>query len=295
MTDWGLIAARLALYGDLGLLFGIPVFALQGRTALTPRRMAGLCAGLAAGGLLLSPLGFALVAAQMSGTPLGQLDRALVWTLFGQTVVGAALAMRMAALLFALIVALFLPSTRRMSWLLVASGGIALATLAWSGHAAAGEGAAGRVRLAADIVHLLAASAWLGGLAMLLMLVSPRKPATQRSLNDARAALAGFAVTGTVIVVLLAATGIANIAFIVGLQGVTTLPSSSYGRLLLLKLLAFAAMLSCAALNRFVLTPRLPHQGASALPALRWSIALESLFALLVLALVAWLGTLEPG
>ena len=98
---------------------------------------------------------------------------------------------------------------------------------------------------------------------------------------------------------LLAATGIANIAFIVGLQGVTTLPSSSYGRLLLLKLLAFAVMLACAALNRFVLTPNLGRglgsgAPAQALAALRRSVGLETAAAVAVLALVAVLGTLEP-
>ncbi len=56
-------------------------------------------------------------------------------------------------------------------------------------------------------------------------------------------------------------------------------------------------MLGCAAVNRFRLTPRLAGKGRSApdaLATLRRSIALESLLALLVIALVAWLGTLPP-
>ncbi len=107
MTDWPLIVARLALYGDLGLLFGSACFALYARPALTPRGMARLWAALSAGGIVLALLGFALIVAGMSGTSLGGLDPALAWTLFGQTAVGAALAARLAALLLALIIALF--------------------------------------------------------------------------------------------------------------------------------------------------------------------------------------------
>ena len=299
MTGWPLIAARLALYGDLGLLFGLPLFTLYARSALTPRGTAGLFAALSAGGLLLAPLGFALLVAQMGGTTLGQLDPALAWTLLGQTAVGAAFALRMAALLLALVLALFLPSRRGMSWSLMLCGGLALATLAWSGHGAANEGMAGLLHLGADIVHLLAAAAWIGALVMLLMLVAPRGPVTHQRVAAAHAALSGFSTIGTIIVALIAATGIANLLFIVGLAGIPALPGSPYGQLLLLKLLAFIAMLGCAGLNRFRLTPRLAaaqsaESAADALASLRRSIAIEALLAALAIALVAWLGTLQP-
>ena len=38
----------------------------------------------------------------------------------------------------------------------------ALASLSWNGHAAAGDGFGGTMRLVAGIVHLLAAGAWVG-------------------------------------------------------------------------------------------------------------------------------------
>jgi putative copper resistance protein D len=58
-------------------------------------------------------------------------------------------------------------------------------------------------------------------------------------------------------------------------------------------------MLSLAALNRFVLTPRLQRalvgmDPASALVALRRSLLVESAAGFSVLILVSWLGTLAP-
>src|SRR3546814_14776361 len=46
--------------------------------------------------------------------------------------------------------------------------GGALASLAWNGHAAAGEGVAGAVRLAAGLVPLLAAGGWIAAVLMFL-------------------------------------------------------------------------------------------------------------------------------
>jgi putative copper resistance protein D len=75
--------------------------------------------------------------------------------------------------------------------------------------------------------------------------------------------------------------------------------SSLYGQLLFAKLALFAAMLGLAALNRFRLTPRFEasiaaadHRGA--LGALRASLRVETTCIVAILALVAWLGTLEP-
>lgn len=290
MADWPMIAARLALYGDLGLLFGIPLFALYAPRGASWPGSARFCAAIAVIGLLLAPLGFALQVAAMSGTGLRDVDPAVAQFLLMQTAVGWAFAARMAALLLALVIALLRPRPA----LLTLCGAVALASLAWSGHGAAGEGMPGMVRLAAAVVHILAASAWIGALVMLFMLVAPHAPATSERIDAAHAALRRFSIAGTLLVALIVATGAANTAFIVGLDGLAKLGGSTYGQLLLAKLTLFLAMIGCAALNRFRLTPRLAAQGAEALASLRLSIAIESLLALVVLALVAWLGMLEP-
>ncbi len=290
MADWPMIAARLALYGDLGLLFGLPLFALYSPRGLPWPTVTRCCAALAGIGLLIAPLGFALQVEAMTGSSLRDVDPAVAQLLLTQTAVGWACIARMAALLLALAFALFCPRP----WLLALAGGVALASLAWSGHGAANEGAAGLFHLGADVLHLLAASAWIGALFMLILLVSPRAPVTSERVEAAHAALHRFGTIGSILVAVIVATGVMNTAFITGLDRLTTLGSSTYGQLLLAKLALFAAMLGCAALNRFRLTPRLAVGGAQALKSLRTSITIESLLALLVLALVAWLGTLQP-
>ncbi len=283
MPDGPLVPVRFALYADLGLLFGLPFFlsfTRQGAEIWRMFRLARVIAILAAAGLALSLLGFAILAAQMSGTTLGQLDPSIAETLLAQTALGWALIARVAALVLALGAALLAPEGLAKRWLLAGGGAVAVATLAWSGHGAAEVGAPGALRLGGDIVHLLAASAWIGALALLLALVSPRGPVTRARVETAHDALAGFSGIGTLIVGLIVATGLINGGFTVGVDGLTTLPRSPYGRLLLAKLLLFAAMLGCAALNRFRLTPALQAaldrgRAATALARLRRSVAVE--------------------
>lgn len=303
MDDWPVIATRLALYIDLGLLFGIPLF---GCYALRDGAWRGvipfgrIILALGAMGVAISLLGFALLTAAMTGTPVTQLDTATLTMLVTETAMGWAFVARITALILAAGCALLL--WRRPAAMLaptIFSGGVALASLAWSGHAAATEGGAGTIHLAADIIHLLAGSAWLGALVMLIALVWPGQSITIPHARIIHRALAGFATIGSLIVATLIITGIVNGFFLVGVDQVTTLGETPYGRLLLTKLLMFGAMLALAAANRFWLTPalktvlRLGNPG-NALPALRRTLAIETSLAILIFALVAWLGTLAP-
>ncbi|MBX9778245.1 CopD family protein (plasmid) [Qipengyuania citrea] len=73
----------------------------------------------------------------------------------------------------------------------------------------------------------------------------------------------------------------------------------SYGRFLLSKQALFVAMLGLASFDRFRLTPALEYSisagdHAGALRALRLSRGVETARIVSILALVAWLGTLEP-
>src|SRR3546814_11324873 len=68
---------------------------------------------------------------------------------------------------------------------------------------------------------------------------------------------------------------------------------------MLAKIVLFLGMLVMAAANRFRLTPGLERaierrDHAQALSTLRRSLALETTAAVMILGLVAWLGTLEP-
>lgn len=288
------------------LLFGLPLFglyALRGteriRSAVLPFR--ALSIGLSATALALSGLGFVAMTASMAGVTLGQVDRATLNAMLFETSMGTAWQVRVVALLAALLTAALLGGARRGWWVGVvalASGG-ALDTLAWTGHGAASEGAMGDFHVAADLVHLLVAGAWVGALAALIALVSKRGETTEDYLRLTHRTLQGFSVVGTVIVALIVVSGLVNSWMLVGLNNIGSAFATLYGQLLLLKLVLFAAMLGLAAVNRFRLTPAFEQALAegetkAALGSLRRSLAIEAALAVAILALVAWLGTLQP-
>jgi putative copper resistance protein D len=170
--------------------------------------------------------------------------------------------------------------------------------LAFAGHASAGEDVEGWVHLGADILHLVAAAAWLGALLPLAaVLHAARAKNDAYSLAIASAATARFSSLGIASVGALIITGIINSWMLVG--SVDALVSTDYGRLLSLKLLLFLAMLAVAAVNRLVLTPRLLLEHGeirnAALRKLRNNSLIEAMLGLFILYLVAILGTLPPG
>lgn len=301
-TDWGLL--RWCLYADLMPVFGLPLFALQflrgGPLELPLRlrlqRIAGFAAAL---GLLLSVGGMLLMCLQMSGAEsFAQMDMASVHMLAVGTDFGLMWQVRMASLV---LVVLLMAGRRTAGVVSTAvaciAGAVALASLAWAGHGAMDEGVRRYGHLAADIAHLLAAGAWVGALLAFLV-------AGFRCAREAAGAalfgrcLAGFARTGTGIVSVLVFSGVVNYLMIAGPTW-TGLLSSGYGRLLVLKILLFVLMLALASLNRLRLVPALERAApgaatSAAVRMVRASVLVESALALLVLALVAWLGTQAP-
>lgn len=306
MTDPAAVAVRLGLYLDLMALFGIAVFALYALRG-DERRFDGAIAlgpwlwGSAVVGALLSLGGLLVLAAGMAGVPLASVDLASVEMIVGATSVGAAWLIRMAALLLAFVAAVALRRRPAVALSFVAgAAATALASLAWGGHGAMDEGAIGWIHLTADIGHLLAASIWVGALLALLLLVFRRRALVDRDhLILSHRALAGFSLVGTLTVAAIIVSGLVNSWLLIGPANVLKLPSSLYGQLLIAKLLLFGAMAALAATNRFRLVPQFERSLVSAdhgaaLRALRRSLAIETGCAVAVLALVAWLGTLEP-
>lgn len=302
-TDWPLIAVRFALYVTLSGLFGLSAFSLYGlkageRTGAITLRPWLVGSGLL--GLLLSAIALALLAAAMAGAPPWPIDREAIGMLLTGSATGAAWETRMVALVVASIVALIAAGRAATLGMVALAAGIALATLAWTGHGAMDEGATGWVHLLADILHLLAAGAWIGALLGLTLLVT-RAPGQVDAthLRLTHRALHGFGLVGTIVVGTIVVTGLVNGWLLVGAGNLVNLPSTRYGELLLVKLALFGAMLGLASLNRFRLTPAFErsiaaadHRGA--LGTLRRSLAVEATCAITILALVAWLGTLEP-
>lgn len=295
MFDWIGVALRFGVYADLLLLFGLAVYPLYAASPSRPLGGRAIIAGLAGLGLLLSALSFLQTVASMSGATIAGIDRETFDFVLFETPPGDAFLWRTTALATALVAAL-VQSAKIRSLMVTLGAGVALGTLAWTGHAAVTEGTAGTIHRLADGLHLLAAGAWLGALAVLVTLLFAHIE-DERSVAAARSALAGFAVAGSIIVASIVTTGLINVWMIVGVEGALRLPTTFYGQLLIVKLMLFAAMLGLAAANRWRLTPRLASGDAgsnSGVRALRVSIALETSAAVLILALVAWLGTLSP-
>jgi putative copper resistance protein D len=303
-----LIAVRFALYLDLMLVFGLPLFwlySLRGaeqRAGFNVISSAG-AAAVSLSGIALSAFGLLLLAAAMSDVPIAQLDRETLNALLDGTAIGTAGKIRVVALLAALPVSCWPRAKPRVRWAAQAGlGAVALGSLAWTGHGAADEGAAGWAHVTADIVHLFAAGAWIGALAGLLMLFVRARAGREDRLERtalAHRALVGFGTVGTICVALIVLTGLVNSWFLVGLENLPSLAGSLYGRLLILKLLLFAGMLGLAGWNRFQLTPAIGTSlgrgdDAPSMRSIRRSVAFETSLAIAVLVLVAWIGTLAP-
>jgi putative copper resistance protein D len=273
------IVARLVQYAALTALFGLAVMGLYaGVEPLRPR----LTLALALVGALASLAGLLLLAVNLADDPAVLVSPSGTWAMV--TAMGAGIAGL--ARLAALVLLAAVPMLQR-PWPTRLIAGLALASLAWSGHAAAGEGMQGVLRLAADSLHLLAAGVWIGALAGFVALVRPG----QNLANGGRA-LSAFSGVGSACVALLLATGLINLFVDTDGRPLAALGHSVWGVLLAAKLALVAAMLALAGLNRFVLTPRL--QAGRPPGAIRFSLALEFTLSLGVLMLVAVLGRLAP-
>src|SRR5579883_637677 len=135
------------------------------------------------------------------------------------------------------------------------------------GHAGAVSGSPGIELIVSEVLHLLAAGAWLGGLLPLFIIVRalPRE--------DAANACRNFTPIGLASVLLLAVTAIIQVGGLMG--GMAGLFGTTYGRIALIKLGLFTGLLALAALNRLVLTERLAANGWHVVQAMRTSIGIE--------------------
>ena len=293
------VAIRFALYANLMVLFGWPLFALYGSPDGASKPSARSVVTLILMAAVLSIAGMLAMTASMSGVAIIDVDRGSIEAMVFETPMGLAWQARMLALAAIVALAIARNSIARLAQ--VGFAAVALGSLAWTGHGAAGEAVAGWIQLVADIVHLLAAGAWVGAIVALgLMLARDRSRLTSADFISTHRMLDGFSKAGTIFVALLIITGSVNTWILVGPAGVALIVSDQYVQLLAVKLALFVAMLGLAAINRFRLTPALLRDlDAGAVPsgahrALRRSIAIEAGLAASVLAIVAWLGTLVP-
>jgi len=299
------VAVRAIHYASALVLFGELVFAI----AVAPRSWRSLGRGDASNpvrifrvmiwaivaALVSGVLWFVLEAAAMSGKPIAfALNSSTLGIVLRDTSFGRVWALRaglLAVLCTAAIAirrptpAIRTPAVFAFAALIAAAY---LAALAWAGHAVAGRDGEGDVESYGDVVHLLAAGAWLGSLPALV-------DALRAARSDEIAARAArrFSAVGLASVNALIASGVVNAWYQVG--DPPALIGTPYGRLLLGKLALFAAMIVVALINRGIFAPRVVAGDPNARDALRRNAVLEIVLGLGVVVIVGRLGVTVPA
>jgi putative copper export protein/mono/diheme cytochrome c family protein/peroxiredoxin len=312
MMDAMIVGARTVHFASAILLFGGLLFVLAVATpvwrdahrAIPQRRRTDLPRALAYGAWTLvasvisGMIWLAAEAAIMSGTPLAQAINADTFGLvLGRTEFGRLWVLRFVlALALGTLLLSIGRSANEKRRLRIAVGAVLvaalyLASLAWAGHAAAGQASGRYLQIVSDVVHLLAAGAWLGALPGLVFLLGGAQPLEATALMVRR-----FSTLGALSVSVLVVSGLGNSWYLVGT--VPALIGTDYGHLLLVKLALFAAMVALAAINRLSLTARLIVRNPSnppALHSLRRNATLEIAAGIIVIAIVAVLGIKVPA
>ena len=235
------------------------------------------------------------VTANMAGSAAAALDPDTISTVLFDTSFGRVWCWRL-LFAFLLIGACLAPLARRRMPAILVLSLLLLVSLGWVGHAVEGQGMARLVHQINQMVHLLAAGLWLGGLVPLTWLLGrARSPSGAAWISVARDVVPRFSHMGYAAVALLAATGAINTLLLVG--SVEALTGTPYGRLLSLKILLFLVMVVLALINRFRLLPRLRREPPSSAPiaALARSVLFEQALGFAVLAVVSVLGTWPPA
>jgi putative copper resistance protein D len=245
-----------------------------------------------------------IVASNMSGMPLASaLQGSVLGIVLTQTHFGIDWIVR-AGLTVAIAICLALQARTRshaVGWVGLLAASAFVASLAWAGHGAATEDVPfDALHAPADILHLLAAGAWLGALLpLVIFLVQACRDMSSQAVAVARIATLRFSVLGLSAVGTLIVTGVVNTWFLAG--SVPALLGTLYGQLLLLKIALFAAMIGVAGINQRRLLPHLADSATDDSLCLQISrrvfgnATIEACLGVFVLAIVGIIGILPPG
>jgi putative copper resistance protein D len=297
VIETGLIAARFVHYVGLTVLFGSWAYAGFGSADVALRRRFRRVAIASAVVVLLSSA--AVLAATIAGLggdleSLG--DRDLWATVIGETDFGKIWSVRLVLAACVSAIGIGWAARREVATRMVGlvTTGALVTLIAWTGHAAIEEGAAGQVHRLADALHLVAAVVWIGALLPMLWLLAMPNTAPQAALR-----LTQFHTVGLLAVLTLLVTGAINSYFLVGRPD--ALVTTTYGLLLAAKLALFAVMIALAAFNRFRHAPALAHSVSTGIVSQKSAVRLcrsirgELILGVLVLAVVAVLGAIAPA
>jgi putative copper export protein/mono/diheme cytochrome c family protein len=245
---------------------------------------------------IVSGVGWLLTASTlMSSLPIGDaLSGRTIGLILGNTVFGQVFALR-AGLLLALVAVLVIlnsasTDSRRLHlrYIALVLAAAYLGSLAGVGHAIAGDEGGDFTRVAADVVHLLAAGAWLGALPALACLLGPAHMP-----QEAASVLRRFSTLGVICVGSLMLSGVVNSWYEVGTF--PALVGTDYGRLLVAKLVLFMTMLAFATVNRGLSMQLASKEDGAALSQVRRNAMFEVALGVGVIAIAAALGVVVPA
>ena len=248
------VVVRMLAYGSFAAMIGAAALLPACRPAGATRRIGFRTAAAGWTGLLVSTVATLLIQGPYGrGTGLADVldPTALAATL--RLPLGSALVARLALLAVAAVHLLWLrrdvETSRRHRVALGACGAVLAAGIAatWSvsGHGA--DGPQPLLGVAADAAHLVAMGVWLGGL-LVLAVVLARPPERVDVARGPDATVGRFSPIAFGCVVVLVATGCYQAWRQLG--SVSAVVDTGYGRLLLVKVVAVAALLGVAALSR---------------------------------------------
>jgi copper resistance protein D len=176
-----------------------------------------------------------------------------------------------------------------------------LAMLALASHAAAAPGATGHWHLTIEVVHLVTASVWPGGLLFFALFLRSTMAFSSSALRALAArTTARFSGSSLAAVTVLSLTGLATSLFF--MHNADDLWKTTYGQLLTTKAVLFCAMIAFGAQNHFVLKPRIDlgaredntGRQTSAVRTLFRNVLWELVLGSAVMLIVAMLGITEP-
>jgi copper transport protein len=248
---------RAVLFAGIALLLGgVAFLALawpRGRENVRARRL--ILGGWIAV-VVTTALGFALEGVYAAGLPLSDIFDTTVLRDMVDTRYGRVALVRLALLVVAIPLLRILLHRRpavehplRPWWAIsaaVVGVGIA-ATPGIAGHASTGIQTG--LAIPADTLHVVGMACWLGGLVVLCFAVLPR-----RDVDELRTVLPRFSTIGLVSIATVVVTGAYQAWRQVG--SIDELKSTDYGKLLIAKLVAFAALVVAAAFSREVVNRR---------------------------------------
>ncbi|MCM8747795.1 copper resistance protein CopC [Thermomicrobiaceae bacterium CFH 74404] len=291
------------LLGLTGLLGALVCWRWVIRPSLEPlepdrrERVAAAVRALSLAGLALASIGSLVGLGVQAWNAEGQFSLAGIWGLLSGSRFGLLWSLRVALLLalgglLARHSAWHEPPSGRRVWLCLGLG--LAAALAYSSMSHAAAQPAGRpAAVAADWLHLVAASVWVGGLlALLAGLILVRRGEIERWREVYALAIPRFSTLAIASVAILTLTGLYSAWLQVG--NLEALRSTGYGRALLVKLALVLVLLELGAINLLVTGPRM-RRSVDAPRHFGYTVLAEAVLGIAVLLVVGVLTSLPPA